>query len=123
MQNPRQPTIRHPRIHKRRIKSRIHLHPLIHPLLNYPIHFPNIQLPNQLRALRMLHTMIGPQPTLVFLLSILRIDDSSEIHKRFLARVIGGERDVRLGMPVFGCDLEGEGEGEEMVYDGNLGGG
>lgn len=62
--------------------------------------------------------MYWPKTSFVGLRGIGGVDNGSEIHVGFFVGVIGGEGDVVCGVPVFGSDFEGEGEGEELVDDG-----
>lgn len=65
-----------------------------------------------------LDAVVRPEPRDVGARGIRWVGDLEGRGKRGTARVVGGERDVGRGVPVLGCELEREREGEEGVYYG-----
>lgn len=69
----------------------------------------------------MLDAVVGPEARGVRLGRVERVGDGGVVDEGLLPRVRRGKGDVSCWVPIFGCDLEREGELEQGV-DGGDGG-
>jgi hypothetical protein len=114
-----QPAVTDARVRQGRVEGRVHLDVWELALLDDGIEGADVEFWHEGRAGRVLDAVVGPEAGGVGLRRVVGVGDGGVVGEGLFAGVLGCEGDVCRWVPVLGCDLDCEGEGEEFVDGGD----